>query len=128
MFTLINLGIFVAVANVLISKKKIDLVVFCFIQIRSQNTNMEDNQDNLACTPLEIREIAKNTLRVVLLTSQDQPKIKFVAPLTFFTLVVLTTRERTRTYTIHNFSLVSGLPTSSNGVLFYFLYFHLSSA
>jgi hypothetical protein len=24
---------------------------------------MEDNQDNLACTPLEIREIAKNTVK-----------------------------------------------------------------
>jgi hypothetical protein len=24
---------------------------------------MKDNQDNLACTPLEIREIAKNTVK-----------------------------------------------------------------
>jgi hypothetical protein len=35
MVTLVNLGIFVAVGNVL---------------ILTQNTNMEDNQDNLACT------------------------------------------------------------------------------
>jgi hypothetical protein len=49
MFTLVDLGIFVAVV--------------CFIQILLQNTNIEDNQDNLACTPLEIREIAKNTVR-----------------------------------------------------------------
>jgi hypothetical protein len=27
---------------------------------------MEDNQDNLACTPLEIREIAKNTVKFFL--------------------------------------------------------------
>jgi hypothetical protein len=54
MFTLLDLGIFVAVGNVLILK-----VAFCFIQIVSQNTNMEDN---LSCTPAEIREIAKNTV------------------------------------------------------------------
>jgi hypothetical protein len=34
-------------------------VSLCFIQILSQNTNMEDN---LSCTPTEIREIAKNTV------------------------------------------------------------------
>jgi hypothetical protein len=46
MFTFLNLGIFVAVGNAL-------------ILILSQNTNMEDN---LSCTPAEIREIAKNTV------------------------------------------------------------------
>jgi hypothetical protein len=40
----------VTVGNVLILKVKIDLVALCFIQILSQNTNMEGNQDNLACT------------------------------------------------------------------------------
>jgi hypothetical protein len=49
MYTFFDLGIFVAVGN----------VAFCFIQILSQNTNMEDN---LSCTPAEIREIAKNTV------------------------------------------------------------------
>jgi hypothetical protein len=29
---------------------------------------MEDNQDNLACTRLEIREIAKNTVKFFLWT------------------------------------------------------------
>jgi hypothetical protein len=65
MFTFVELGIFVAVGNVLILKvkKKIDQVfkvAFCFIQILSQNTNMKDY--NLSCTPAEIREIAKNTV------------------------------------------------------------------
>jgi hypothetical protein len=62
MFTFLDLGIFVAVGNVLILKGKFDQVfkvAFCFIQILSQNTNMEDN---LSCTPAEIREIAKNTV------------------------------------------------------------------
>jgi hypothetical protein len=53
----------VAVGNVLILKEKFDLIAFCFIQMLSQNTNMQDNQDNLACTPFEIREIAKNTVK-----------------------------------------------------------------
>jgi hypothetical protein len=62
MFTFLDLGIFVAVGNVLILKGKFDQVfkvAFCFIQILSQNTNMEDN---LSCMPAEIREIAKNTV------------------------------------------------------------------
>jgi hypothetical protein len=53
----------VTVGNELILKVKIDLVALCLIQILSQNRNMEDNQDNLACTPLEILEIAKNTVK-----------------------------------------------------------------
>jgi hypothetical protein len=57
MFTFLDLGIFVAVGNVLILK--VFKVAFCFIQILSQNTNMEDN---LSCMPDEIREIAKNTV------------------------------------------------------------------
>jgi hypothetical protein len=62
MFTFVELGIFVAVGNVLILKvkKKVFKVAFCFIQILSQNTNMKDY--NLSCTPAEIREIAKNTV------------------------------------------------------------------
>jgi hypothetical protein len=44
MFTFLDLGIFVAVGNVLILK------------VKTQNTNMKDN---LSCTPAEIREIAK---------------------------------------------------------------------
>jgi hypothetical protein len=59
MFTFLDLGIFVAVGNVLILKVKNFKVAFCFIQILSQNTNMEDN---LSCTPAEIRDIAKSTV------------------------------------------------------------------
>jgi hypothetical protein len=40
----------VTVGNELILKVKIDLVALCLIQMLSQNRNMEDNQDNLACT------------------------------------------------------------------------------
>jgi hypothetical protein len=50
-FFLQDLGIFVTVGNVLILKVKILLVAFCFAQILTQNTNMEDSQDNLACSP-----------------------------------------------------------------------------
>jgi superfamily II DNA/RNA helicase len=58
----------VTVGNELILKVKIDLVALCLIQMLSQNRNMEDNQDNLACTPLEILEIAKNTVKFFHLT------------------------------------------------------------
>jgi hypothetical protein len=62
MFTFLDLRIFVAVGSVLILKVKFDQVfkvALCFIQIVSQNTNMEDN---LSYTPAEIREMAKNTV------------------------------------------------------------------
>jgi hypothetical protein len=42
--------------NVLILKVKIAV---CFIQILSQNTNMEDNQDNLAVRPLKYVKLVK---------------------------------------------------------------------
>jgi hypothetical protein len=39
MFTLVDLGIFVAVGSLNIKSEKFDLVAFCLIQILSQNTN-----------------------------------------------------------------------------------------
>jgi hypothetical protein len=52
--------------------------VFCFIQILSQNTIMEDNQDNLACTPLEICEVmAVMTSQIIcLLENQNGGKLQ----------------------------------------------------
>jgi hypothetical protein len=63
MFTFLDLGIFVAVGKCLNFKSenliKSSKSPYCFIQILSQNTNMEDN---LSYMPAEIREIAKNTV------------------------------------------------------------------
>jgi hypothetical protein len=54
MFTFLDLGIFVAVGNVLILKVK--------ILFYPNSVTKHDMEDNLSCTPAEIREIAKNTV------------------------------------------------------------------
>jgi hypothetical protein len=60
MFTLVDLGIFVAVCNVLILKVK-NLIYSPFILSKFQI--YPDNQDTLACRPPEKHEIAKNTVK-----------------------------------------------------------------